>query len=193
LQPCWNWVSLPLCPVHPDPDEVFGFDVGGKLWRFDRYSKSKLVYRPPFVTFDLNAGEGYLLWLETAPQPVSYRGFDPPPAFETKLGGRGWSWVGLPATQEMAGPEFMQNIRVRYPSSESGEIRTAAEDRLASDPWVSWGWVYWDAQRQAARAFTPYLPFGQTVCRPWVGYWVFTQVGTAQTPDDPDQVTLIWP
>lgn len=193
LQPDWNWVSFPLSPVAPDPNEACGFDVAGRLWTYDRYLKAAFVYRPPFASFDLRAGESYLLWLDVGSDSIAYFGFDPRRPFESKLGGRGWSWVGLPGTQEIAGQDFMESVLVLYPSDGTGQVRTAAEDRLSGDPWLSWGWIFWDAETQSSRAFTPYAPFGETVCRPWVGYRVFCNVGAAQTEGDPDQVTLIWP
>jgi subtilisin family serine protease len=193
LRPQWNWISFPLIPVDPDPTQTCGFDVSGRLCDFDRYCKATRVYKPPFSTFDLQVGRGYLLWLDAGQDAIAYRGFDPRTPVETRLGPRGWSWVGLPGSEEIPGAEFMQTVRVVYPSDSTGEIRTAAQDRLSGAPWLSWGWIFWDSATQSARAFTPYAPFGETVCRPWVGYRVYANVGTAAAQDDPDQVTLIWP
>jgi hypothetical protein len=58
---------------------------------------------------------------------------------------------------------------------------------------VSWGWSFWDTWSQAPRTFTPYAVFGCNTCYPWIGYRLWVNVGTAMSPEDPDQVTLIWP
>ena len=105
----------------------------------------------------------------------------------------GWVWLSMPGVNELGHPDFMSAVTVVYPSDETGEVRTAHDDRLSGSPWVVWGWPFWDTTLQTARTLTPYAPFGDSVCRPWIGYRAWVNVGTAMDGDDPDQVTLIWP
>jgi hypothetical protein len=178
--------------VIPDPNAVFGFDCGGRLWYWDKYGKYYQVYRPPFVTFDMEVGPSYLFWLDDFGPPVSYEGTLPEHPFEFKLGRMGWTWLGMPGLTELTGADFMDSVWVKYPSDDTGEYRTAREDWLSGNPWVSWGWSWWDAAGQRPGAFTPYLPWYNT-CYPWVGYRCWVRMGSALSEDDPDQVTLIWP
>lgn len=193
LYPEWNWISIPIVPVDPNPDNLLGFDCSGGLWMWDVYLKAAQVYNPPFAEFDLATGRSYLLLLDQVPDPVSYLGTTPGYPFEVKLGRMGWAWVGLPGMNAIEGDDFMSSVEVKYPSDQSRSVRTAAEDRISVDPWMSWGWSFWDGQLQAPRTFTPYAPFGNTTCAPWVGYRCFMNVGSATEEGDPDQVTLIWP
>jgi photosystem II stability/assembly factor-like uncharacterized protein len=195
LWPGWNWVSIPYEPTVGTPDDVFGFGIGGHLWRWDRYAKAPVAYVPPFATFDLEPGHSYLVLLDSQPErPVSYVGIEPETPFEFKMGRMGWTWVGMPSQKELTGDDFMNSVRVRFPSDAGGEERTAAWD-YASVPnnWISWGWAFWDSEHQYAQTFTPYAPFGNRACRPWVGYRVWVQTGQASNESDPDQVTLVWP
>jgi hypothetical protein len=189
----WSWCSIPIHPMNPDPSKLFGFDCSGTLWRYDKYIKAPVVYRPPFSKFDVGIGDSYMLYLETAvPDPSYYSGFVAPQPYEFKLGRRGWTWVGMPGLREIGYPNFMPNVKVKYELT--GEERTAQEDYDAvPDNWVSWGWAFWDSSNQCGRTFTPYAPFGVNVCYPWVGYRIWVQAGNAVNEDDPDQVTLIWP
>jgi carboxypeptidase T len=194
LWPGWNWISVPVVPVDPTPDAFFGFDCSGILWRFDKYAKAPVVYQPPFSTFDLTVGDGYLLWLDQSPMGSGRcEGLSPMGAFEFRLGRQGWTWLGKPGLDSLAGDSFMSGVIVKYPSDETGEYRTPAQDRASGAPWVNWGWSWWDAEGQYPRAFTPYAPFGDTVCAPWRGYRAWVNVGTAMSDEQPDQVTLIWP
>jgi photosystem II stability/assembly factor-like uncharacterized protein len=194
LWPNWNWFSIPGVPVDGRPESVLGIDCKGRLFRFDKYLKSAQAYQPPFVEFDLSVADSYLLRLDEAPGPVAYDGYSPDLPYEFLLGRMGWTWVGKPALGEIPGTDFMANVRVRYPSDGSGEVRTAQQDYDATpNNWLSWGWAFWDAQAQAPKTFTPYSPFGNNICFPWVGYRVYINVGTAMDESDRDQVTLIWP
>jgi len=85
----------------------------------------------------------------------------------------------------------MPTVQVRYPSDEMGVTRTAQEDYEASPD--NWGWSFYDSILQASKTFSPYLPFGNNVCYPWVGYRVWVKTGNAADEQDPGQVTLIWP
>jgi N-acetylneuraminic acid mutarotase len=192
LWPYWNWISIPGVPDDPDPNAVFGFDCGGRLWYWDKYGKYYQVYRPPFVSFEMEVGPSYLMWLDDFGPPVSYDGYPPDTPFEFKMGRMGWTWLGRPGLQPLGSGGFMDTVMVRYPSDESGELRTAREDWASGDPWLSWGWSFWDPYAQAPRTFTPYLPW-HNVCYPWCGYRCWVRVGNALSDDDPDQVTLIWP
>jgi hypothetical protein len=100
----------------------------------------------------------------------------------------------MPGLSELAADDFMSSVRVKYPSDETGEYRTAAQD-YASIPgnWITWGWPYWNTWRKGTETFTPYAPFGHRTCYPWLGYRVWVKVGTAMSQDDPDQVTIVWP
>jgi hypothetical protein len=189
----WNYFSIPLPAQDPKPDTVLGINCRGIIWRWDVYLKAKEAYNPPFVSFDLYQGDAYQLLL-TDPIAFTYESDALYWLWEKKLGRQGWAWVGFPAVDEFAlgGDDFMNTVAVQYPLY-SGNVRRAAEDRLSPDPWISWGWPYWDPHIQAFRTFTPYSPFGDSICRPWLGYYVYANIGTAMTPDDPDQVTLCWP
>jgi hypothetical protein len=186
----WNYFSIPLPAQDPTPDAVLGLSCSGILWRWDVYLKTTLVYHPPFTSFDLNQGEGYLLRL-TLPIDVSYESDALYWLWEKRLGKQGWAWVGFPAVDELAlgYPYFMDLVKVQYPL-QSGNVRSAAEDRASGSPWLSWSWSYWDPELQAFKTFTPFLPFGDNVCRPWLGYLAYVNIGTATGPSDPDQVTL---
>jgi hypothetical protein len=188
----WNWFSIPLVPLDANPESVLGIDCGGDLFRWDKYIKAVQVYQPPFVSFDLSVGDSYLLRLDAVPDEVSYPGAYPGSGFEFLLGRQGWTWLGKPGTGELGYPDFMDQVTVEYPVG-SGDVRTAAEDRLSGAPWVNWGWAHWDAHLQAPRTFIPYSPFGDNVCYPWVGYRAYVNIGTAETQEDPDQVVLTWP
>jgi N-acetylneuraminic acid mutarotase len=192
LWPGWNWISIPGVPDDPNPDTLFGFDCSRRLWYWDRYSKSAQVYRPPFVTFNLGVGDSYLLWLDEMPEPVSYEGAFAERPFEFKLGRAGWTWIGMPRTDELGYVQFMEKACVQYPVG--GFVRTAAEDYAWTPKnWLQWCWFFWDGELQAPRPFAPYLPFGHNTCYPWVGYRCWVNVGSALDENDPDQVTLIWP
>jgi hypothetical protein len=186
----WNWFSIPLAPLDANPADLLGFDCGGDLFRWDKYLKASIVYRPPFSKFDLSVGDSYLLMLDHIPG-VSYVGAYPDSPFEFELGRQGWTWLGKPGADSLGYPDFMDSVQVQYPVG--GEVRTAAQDRNAPDAWLSWGWAFWDAHLQAPKTFAPYAPFGNNVCYPWVGYRAYVRVGTAQDSGGPDQVTLIWP
>jgi hypothetical protein len=187
----WDWFAIPLEPLNPAPEAVLGFDCTGILWRWDQYAKTTVVYRPPFIQFGLEVGQSYLLRLQSLPGDVSYPGVAPASPFGFLMGKTGWTWVGKPGTSQLGYPDFMDAVQVEYPIG--GDMRTAAEDRASGNAWVNWGWAFWDAQLQAAKTFTPYVPFGNNICYPWVGYRAYVNVGTASTPDDPDQVRLLWP
>lgn len=196
--PAWVWFSIPLdpddcCPGGDcsDPEVLLGFDCNTKLWYWDRYSKSAQVYNPPFLEWDLFVGEGYLLRLDSDVANPSYLGLEPRDGFENALGRQGWTWIGLPGSYPIGYPEFMSEVGVEYPVG--GPIRTAHEDRFSPDPWLNWGWPFWDTFGQTARTFTPYLAGGFNTCYPWVGYRVYVNVGTAQSHYDDDQAILHWP
>jgi hypothetical protein len=190
----WSWIAVPFHPMFPDPRNVLGYDCGGGLWRWDKYGKTTQVFKPPFVLWDMETAEGYLTYAADVPDPVYHSGFIPFRPYEYKLGRMGWTWLGMPSVHELGYPDFMPDVRVRYPSDQSGTERTAAEDRAAGDDaWVSWGWSFWDTGLQAPKTFSPYAPFGNNVCHPWVGYRAWIRIGNAMDEDDPDQVTLIWP
>jgi hypothetical protein len=189
----WNWVSFPLEPDDPDPNAVMGDDVGGRFWAWDRYEKAAVSYNPPFSEVEIMPGESYLYLCGDVAPAVSYYGWLPQLPLEQKLGRQGWAWIGSPGLAEIEGGDFMDSVCVKYPSDESGSLRTAAQDRASGAPWLNWGWSWWDAALQAPRAFTPYSPFGHNVCMPWVGYRCYANVGTATDPGEPDQATLIWP
>jgi parallel beta-helix repeat protein len=200
--PAWVWFSIPLTPDCPigdgcaDPNALLGFECKGKLWYWDRYGKYSQVYQPPFITWDLAVGNSYLLRLtEPVPNP-SYDGLSPftPSTFEFRLGRQGWTWVGMPGLTELAGEDFMASVRVQYPSDETGCHRTSQEDYDATpDNWITWGWPFYDTYLQAPKTFTPYAPFGNMTCYPWVGYRCWVKIGNPLDEYDPDQVTIIWP
>jgi hypothetical protein len=190
--PGWVWFAIPLIPETPDPIALLGFDCTGHLWRWDRYLKSTQIYRPPFVCWDLEVATGYLLYLDRTIDNPRYCGYDPILPNRVKLGRQGWTWVSIPSDEPLGYADgFMDLVSVEYPVG--GDVRTAAEDRASGDPWVNWGWSFWDSYLQAARTFTPYTPFGINTCHPWLGYRMWTNIGTSLNEDDPDQVTLIWP
>jgi hypothetical protein len=189
--PAWVWFSIPLVPPDPTPEEVLGFDCGGTLWMLDPYEKSIQVYQPPYVSWDLQVGRSYLLYLEGDVPNPAYSGYIPESPFSVKLGRAGWTWIGMPGPRTLGYPDFMGAVQVEYPVG--GDLRTAAQDRVAAAPWLNWGWSFFDTNSQAAKTLTPYAPFGCNTSYPWLGYRAYVNVGTAQNEADPDQVTLIWP
>jgi hypothetical protein len=193
--PGWVWFGIPFYPCgSAEPTDVLGFDCSGRLFRWDRYGHNTQVYKPPFLEWDLSVGESYLLYMtEPVPNP-SYLGEDPAKPLQCRLGRMGWTWVGMPANVAMAGDDFIALVSVKYPSDETGEVRTAQEDYEATPGnWITWSWAFFDTGTQSPKTFTPYAPFGNTDCYPWLGYRVWVRIGAAQTAGDPDQVTLIWP
>jgi parallel beta-helix repeat protein len=193
--PGWVWFSIPLDPTgSAEPPDVLGFACSGKIFYLDKYTKSRQVYQPPFLRWDLVPGDSYLLYLDAAADNPVYYGQNPELPMEFKLGKQGWTWVGMPAREKLAGADFMNMVKVKYPSDESGLIRRAQVDYDATpDNWIGWGWSFLDTATQAAKTFTPYAPFGNKDCYGWLGYRVFVNVGTAAGESDSDQVTLIWP
>jgi hypothetical protein len=197
--PGWIWFSVPLDPADCcggaecyDPSVLLSFSCNGRLWHWDKYGKWVQAYLPPFVKWEVSAGDSYLLRLGSAVENPAYRGVYPEMPFEFRLGRQGWTWVGMPGLVELGYPDFMSDVQVEYPVG--GAIRTAEEDyNEAPSNWLSWGWAFFDTYLQAPKTFTPYLPSGNTTCYPWIGYRVWVKVGAAQSADDPDQVTLIWP
>jgi hypothetical protein len=188
----WSWIATPISPMYPDPQLVLGYDCRGALWTWDKYGKTTVVYHPPWLRWDLDVAASYLAYNEVTRPAVYFNGFCAPGDFEFKMGRMGWSWLSIPSLLELGYPVFMEAVQVEYPTG-SGHYRTAAQDRAAGNPWVSWGWSFWDTQLQCAKTFTPYLPFGYNVCVPWVGYRAYVNVGSATNENDPDQVTLTWP
>jgi hypothetical protein len=144
------------------------------------------------VDWDLETHAGYRAFPQGDVQVTPYSGYCPFLPFKFRMGPKGWAFIGIPGLRELGYPDFMPNVLVEYPSG-SGNFRAAHEDRVAPDPWLNWGWSFWDSVTQSFRTFTPYSPFGNNVCQPGVGYWAYANVGTAQGEADPDQVTLIWP
>jgi hypothetical protein len=193
--PGWVWFSIPFYPCgSAEPPDVLGFACSGHIWRWDKYAKTAEAYQPPFVLWDLTPAESYLLYLPEAVPDPSYAGENPAKPFECRLGRMGWTWVGMPANVAIAGDDFMALVNVKYPSDETGEVRTAQEDYEATPGnWITWSWAFFDTGTQSPKTFTPYAPFGNTDCNPWLGYRVWVRIGTAATEGDPDQVTLIWP
>lgn len=198
--PGWVWFSIPLDPSDCcddancyDPETLLGFTCGGRLWYWDRYAKTSQVYKPPFLRWDLAVGDSYLLYLNAGVQNPSYWGKHPTRGIEVMLGKQGWTWMGKPGSRSLGYPDFMPTVKVMYPSDETGEVRTAAEDRGSDQPWLQWGWSFLDTYLQAPKTMTPYAPFGYNTCFPWLGYRTWVNVGSAVDENDPDQVTLIWP
>jgi hypothetical protein len=193
--PGWVWFSVPFYPCgSAEPPDVLGFACAGRVFRWDKYGKFAQVYQPPFLSWDLVPGESYVLYHTSPVANPCYLGGNPAKPFEFRLGRQGWTWLGMPANAAITGQDFMSQVAVRYPSDEAGEVRTAQEDYDATPGnWVAWGWAFFDTGTQSAKAFTPYAPFGNRDCHPWLGYRAWVKVGSALTEDDPDQVTLIWP
>jgi hypothetical protein len=195
--PAWVWFSVPLTPAgSADPNALLGFDCGGKLWYWDKCGKYAQVYQPPWVVWNLAAGDSYLLRLTEAVTNPSFEGVSPflPQALEFKLCRMGWTWVGMPGWNELTGDDFMNSVAVMYPSDNSAAYRTARQDHdKGAGSWISWAWAFYDTYLQAPKAFTPYAPFGNRTCYPWIGYRVWVRVGTATSEDEADQVTLFWP
>jgi parallel beta-helix repeat protein len=209
--PSWVWFSIPFdaqwnpdggedyCCDNPDPScndplALLGINCNTRLWYWDKYGKYSQVYSAPFITWNLEPGESYLLRLVKDPGWVYYKGRQPDLPFEFNLGKQGWTWIGMPRGAPLAAGTFMSSVKVKYPSDDAGVVRTAQQDYdQASSGWLSWGWAFYDTSLQAPKTFTPYLPFGFRNCYPWIGYRAWVKVGTAMNPDDPDQVTLIWP
>jgi hypothetical protein len=193
--PGWVWFSIPLHPaVSADPSYVLGFDCSGVTYRWDKYGKYIQVYKPPFATWDLAPGDSYLLYLTGEVANPEYFGEPPDSPFEFRMGRQGWTWIGMPGNEMMSGPEFMSSVRVRYPSDEQGTVRTAQADYNATpNNWIAWSWSFFDTGTQGPKTFTPYAPFGNRDCYPWLGFRTWVRTGTAVDENDPDQVTLIWP
>lgn len=189
--PAWVWFSIPLVPDDPTPDEVLGFDCSGRLWMLDPYDKAIQVYQPPYTSWDLFVGRSYLAYLEQDVGNPCYSGELPGSPFYVKLGRAGWTWIGMPGTQSLGYPQFMDAVQVQYPVG--GDVRTADDDRTSAAPWLNWGWSFWDTYSQTSRTLTPYAPFGCNISYPWLGYRAYVNVGTAGEESSPDQVTLIWP
>jgi hypothetical protein len=196
--PGWVWFSIPLDPDNCcgsgncyDPNTLMGFACNGVLWYWDKYNKNTQVYNPPFLQWNLNPGNAYLMRLQSAVNNPGYQGVDPGSGFGFLMGKKGWTWVGMPGTGSLGYPNFMDQVSVQYPVG--GTVRTATQDRNSADPWLNWGWSFWDTYGQSAKTFTPYLAFGNNTAYPWIGYRVYVNVGTATSDAGTDQVKLIWP
>jgi hypothetical protein len=195
--PGWVWFSIPLdpsncCPEDNcyDPITLLNFNCSGSLSYWDKYGKFAQVYNPPFLQWDLHVGDSYLLRLGSAVSNPSYYGIDPGSGFAFLMGKQGWTWVGKPQDTQLGYPDFMGQVQVQYPVG--GTIRTAEQDRNSANPWLNWGWAFWDTYLQATKTFTPYTSFGNNCCYPWVGYRAYVNVGTAANETQTDQVRLIW-
>jgi hypothetical protein len=196
--PGWVWFSIPLDPANCcgldncyAPDTLLGFACSGILWRFDKYSKALHVFNRPFAQWDLEVGDGYLLRLNGPVANPSYMGVLAASPFSTKLGRQGWVWLGLPGLVSLGYPDFMDAVKIEYPIG--GEVRTATQDKGSANPWLNWGWTFWDTYGQQPQTFTPYLSFGCNTAYPWFGYRAFVNVGSAQNESDTDQARIIWP
>jgi hypothetical protein len=215
--PGWVWFSVPLDPANCctqadcyDPTTLLGFTCNGILWKWDKYGKYTQVYQPPFLKWDLEVGNSYLIRLNNAVNNPTYTGVNPyvsarpnvdrqvPPkakgepgvykyGYPFQLGKQGWTWVGLPGYKPVYGggvaSDFGNKVMVQYPADASGVTRTAGYDvQQGGASWINWGWAYFDTTLQATKTFKFNLAFGNRHCYPWVGYRVYVNVGSATAP-----------
>ena len=66
----------------------------------------------------------------------------------------------------------MANVSVR--NEVTGQLRTAAQDNAAPDPWLNWNWLYWDSTHDTAAICTAFGGGDDNTLRPWYGYRVWS-------------------
>jgi parallel beta-helix repeat protein len=174
--PGWVWFSIPLHPAaSAEASDVLGFDCRNRLFAWDDAKKTVVVYPDDFV--DLIVGPSYVARLAAGEQySPAYEGTHPERPWGLRLSAAGWYWVGLPHLLDMHGLT-LQVVK-------GGAIRTPAEDRAASDPWVNWNWIYWDPAGQSAHIMDPFGAGDDEWLHPWWGYRVWLNT---------ENVTIVFP
>jgi hypothetical protein len=164
--PGWVWFSIPLVPRgSAEASELLGFRCKNRLFGWDDAQKNLRLYPDDFT--DIGVGPSYVARFEIGEQYVAvYEGAEPDRPFEWTLPAAGWSWVGVPGTQDVPG----LNIGVK----KGGVTRTPAEDRVAGDPWLNWNWIFWYPDQQVYGILTPFGGGDDDTLRPWYGYRVWS-------------------
>jgi hypothetical protein len=161
----WNWFSLPVVPVDPSPDAIFGHHMANLIYRWNRTAKTVLLYPYDFTTLEM--GEGYILFLRTEIYEPSYPGTPAPPTADINLPTPGWSWIGYPHW----GGTLLADCLVT--NLDLGQTRTVQQDVGSAQPWVNWNWLYFDAQARTARICSTWGGDDDTL-HSWYGYMVWT-------------------
>jgi hypothetical protein len=176
--PGWVWFSVPLIPRwSAEASDVLGFNCANRLYLWEEMRKAFLLY--PLDFSDLIVGRGYLARLAVGEEyRPTYEGSQPQLPFERLLPAAGRCWVGVPGTQDIRGLDLIVE--------RDGVSRTPRQDRSAADPWLSWSWIFWDAQDQTAKIMDPLGGGDDEWLHPWWGYLVWVNVGA-------ENVTIIFP
>ena len=172
FSPGWVWFSVPLAPVIPDASAVLGFNATNVVFGWDDAGKTFLLCPDDFT--NLAVGPSYLAFLDAPHSPI-YLGSQPALPYEHTLPAAGFSWVGVPSTQDI----YALDLSVK----KGGVIRSAAEDGAAVDPWLNWNWIFWDPVARTARTMS-YTGGDDTWLHPWYGYRVWANT---------ENVTIIFP
>jgi hypothetical protein len=175
VTPLWNWIGFPLRPLHPDPADILGAGrVANNLFRYDPVGKNYQIYPDDFGAVEL--GRGYLLRTLTE-LPVSLEGTAAEDPFEIALPCAGFSLIGHPHL----GAARIADISIR--NNALGQVRTAAADWSAADPWVNWNLLYYDSHVHTVK-LAALWGGDDDALRPWYGYFLWSYV---------DDLTLIVP
>jgi hypothetical protein len=169
FNPGWVWFSIPLDPWRHSSSEasdLLGFDPRNRLFAWDESAKNLMLYPDDFTI--LAPGRSYALSIaigqEYRPQ---YHGVDSPEMHVRHMPEAGFAWVGPPGQDEIE----IESVHVRR--DDGGAIRSAADDRAAPDPWLSWYWIYWDPYVDTPMLCAPDSLGDTHLLRPWYGYWVY--------------------
>jgi len=160
----WNLLSVPFVPVPDTPEAVFGDDVSPLYIFWWDPVQGKYV-----TPTQIDPGRGYWLYL-FGQTTIDVTGLVPEEDYEVPLGPKGWHMISTPTV----------NVFWRY-----CEFRVGGETKTWSDA-VQAEWIepfFW----QYDVATGQYVAYGENpadVLRPWVGYWIKTNV---------DNVTVILP
>ena len=117
---------------------------------------------------NLELGNGYVL-LSSINQTPTVVGSAATGVYGISIPLAGWKWLGDPKMAEVP----LASLSVRKDTT--GEVRTPAQDRAAADPWLNWGFVYWNSAQDTALICTlPGLGGDDDRLRPWYGYRVWS-------------------
>jgi hypothetical protein len=167
----WNWFSLPVVPIDPNPDVIFGRSMANLIYMWHRVRKTVLLYPDDFTTLEM--GEGYTLYLHHEVYEPSYAGTQAPPIGYIYLPLPGWSWIGYPHL----GDTPLADCSVT--NLDLAQTRTAPEDFSSPVPWVNWNWLYFDTQARTIKICT--LAGGDDdTLHSWYGYRLWSNTENLQ-------------